>query len=355
MIPYYILIIAPLIIYLLGLYKGKKYDKACISIFFILFLILLSLRSDLIGVDLANYRFYFNRMSILSFIEVIRYSIKGEFLFFLLVKIILLLFKNNFQIFLMIVALLSIVPIFKMYYQKSNNAILTIALFITVAPFSLFFSGLRQAIALGISVFAFRFVENKKFVKYLFLVLIAYFFHRSAIFCLPIYFLYHSKITKKWLYFIVPLMLTIFIFNEQIFTFLLSFNFLYEGRIVSTGAYSILILLVLFSIYCFVFPSKLEITNEFIGLRNILLFSVIIQMFAPLHSTVMRINYYYLLYIPILIPKVKELCDRKNKRFLDMSIFLMSIFFISYFFYSAYTGVDILRIFPYIPFWEASL
>lgn len=352
MLPYYILVFIPFIVYVLGLIKHKKNDKLCISLFFMILLLLLFLRSWKTGIDLVNYKYFFNSISKLSFNGVVNYSEKGEVLFYILNKIIYIIFGNHFQIFLIILAMLAIIPIFKLYYTKSDNALLTIVLFITVAPFSMFFSGIRQCVAMGIIIFAFKYVENKKIIKYLLCVALAYFFHRSAIFCLFLYPLYHAKITKKWLYVIIPIMLVIFVFNKQIFTTILNFTSLYDGNIESTGAYSILILLILFAVYCFIFPSDNKITKEFIGLRNILLLTIMIQMFAPIHATVMRINYYYLLFIPILIPKVIKVSEDENMRLLDSSVIIMTLFFIVYFFYKAYTGSDILQIFPYIPFWE---
>ncbi len=352
MLPYYLLVFIPFSVYMLGLYKGKNYNRLCISIFFLILLLLLSMRSVNTGIDLKNYKYFFNSISNLSLHESLNYSEKGEPLFYLLNKVISIISNNNFQVFLTVVAIISILPIYLFYYNKSDNALLTIALFLTVAPFTIFFSGLRQSIAIGIIVFSFKYIENNKIIKFIIYLLIAFFFHRSAIFCLPLYLVYHIKINKNSLYIIIPLMILIFLFNQQIFTAILSFTTLYDGKIEITGAYSILILLILFAIYCFSFPSNEKIDSDFIGLRNILLFSIIIQMFAPIHPTIMRVNYYYLLFIPILISKTIKVSNINLLKILNVSYVIMTIFFIFYFFYTGYTGDDILHIFPYIPFWE---
>lgn len=352
MLPYYMLVFIPLIIYLFGAIKEKKLNKLCLSIFFIILIALLALRSIKCGIDLKNYLYYYKAMNNLSFERIFSYSDKGEPLYFILNKIIILM-GGDFQIFLFIVALISIIPIAIYYCEKSENAPLTIALFLTVAPFTMFFSGLRQSIAMGIIVFAFRYVENKKILKYIICIIIATLFHRSALYCLVLYPIYYAKITKNWLYVIVPSMIMIFIFNKQIFTYTFQLlNPIFDGNIESTGAYSILILLVLFAIYCFVFPNKKKVDEEFMGLRNILLLAIVIQCFAPIHATVMRINYYYLLFIPILITKVKNIAYDKNIKIVNSSVMIMVIFFISYFFYTGYNGNDILNIYPYIPFWK---
>lgn len=355
MIPYYLLVLVPFIIYFIVLYNGKKYNKASISSFFIILIILLSLRNIKVGVDLTSYKHFFYLISKLSFNNVLELSDKGEVLYYLLNKVVALITNNNYQIFLSVVAILSILPIFVLYYKKSSNALLTIALFITIAPFSMFFSGLRQSIAMGIVILSFNFIQDKKIFKYLLCILIAYLFHHSALFCILLYPLYNLKITKNWLYFLVPIILFIFIFKTQVFNFLIQFSGLYSdiyNYSESTGAYSILILLILFCLYCFIIPNKNKIDKEFVGLRNILLFAIFIQIFASINPVIMRLNYYNLLFIPILIPKIRQTCSNMNIRTINLTEVSMLLFFVFYFFYNAYTGNDILSIFPYIPFWE---
>ena len=352
MLPYYALVFLPAYAYAVGLVKGKKWNKLCIALFFIILIVVLSLRSINVGVDVSSYNHFYNTIAKLPIENVLSFSEKGEKLYYILNKVVSNI-GADFQIFLAIVALISVLPILKLYYKKSDNALLTIALFLAVAPFSIFFSGLRQCIAIGIVIFAFKYVEEKKLIKFIICIIIAFFFHRSSVFALALYPIYHAKITKKWLYIIIPAMLMIFIFNKPIFAMLLSsFNNLYEGTITSTGAYSILILLVIFAIYCFIIPNNEKIDKEYIGFRNILLLSIVIQCFAPLNSTVMRINYYYLLFVPILIPKAGLYCKSENKKIANLATIIMTVFFIFRFFYSAYFGADILQIFPYIPCWE---
>lgn len=359
MLAYYILIFFPLAVYFLGFLKGKRNNKICILLFFLILFVLLSLRSIENGIDLVHYKYYFNYFSKLSFIDLLSYSDgnKNEIFFYILNKLVSY-FGGSFQLFLTIIAIISIFPIFKFYYKSTNNALLTIALFIVVAPFTSFFSSLRQSIAIGIVVYSFTFVENKKIFKFIFCVIIASLFHRTALFSLPLYVIYNTKITSKKLYFIIPIIFFMFLFNEQIFALLLTIFPSYDSEFVpiaQTGAYGILVLLVLFAVYCFFFSHSDKVDNSFIGLRNILLFTVVIQSFAPINFMAMRINYYYLVFIPILIPKVKLYCKSGNLKLVNLAEIFMFIFFISYFFYDGYNGIDQMGLFPYVPFWRLAI
>ena len=108
----------------------------------------------------------------------------------------------------------------------------------------------------------------------------------------------------------------------------------YAGDMISTGAYTMLILFSIFTVFSFVIPDEKRMDNETIGLRNFLLLSLVIQMFAPLHNLAMRMNYYYIIFIPLLIPKIIAI---RNKRWEQVAVLgrrVMVVFFFVYFFLS---------------------
>ena len=120
----------------------------------------------------------------------------------------------------------------------------------------------------------------------------------------------------------------------------------------NTGAYNVLVLFVLFLVYSFVMVNDNNADKDFIGLRNFMLAATCIQFFASLNSVAMRVNYYFIVFIPILISKVYNRCEGNKKNIALIGNTVMISFFFLYFFYSAYTGKDILQIFPYKAFWQ---
>ena len=99
-------------------------------------------------------------------------------------------------------------------------------------------------------------------------------------------------------------------------------------------------------------PDEDKLDKETNVLRNILVLTVCIQLFAPVHSLAMRVNYYFLPFIPILITKIIKYSNKNLKIVSTVSIYFMCIGFIALFFYRAYFGEDILQVFPYISLWE---
>ena len=352
MLPYYILIGLPMLLSLVKYPDDKKvFNKRFpLLVFFVILIVMLSLRGVACGIDLYIYKDKFMHSDSFSCFSLFDLSNiePGIQLLMAFCKIL----TNNFQFFLFVCAVISLVPIAVLYIKQTKHNLLTIALFVGLAPFSIFFSGLRQSVALGIGAVCYFFCEKRKPIPFLLLVFTAFLFHQSAVILLLMYPLMHLKITKKWLIPIIVAFAVCFYFREQIFGVILNINRRYYDlyEITHTGSYSFLILLILLTVFSFVMLKDSE--TEIFGLRNILLFTLFLQCFSSVNTVAMRLNYYYLIFIPILIPKVIDDTRIRYKQIARIASYVFVVFFIFWFFKEAYTGTDVLQIFPYVPFWE---
>lgn len=330
-------------------YKANNDNKnVVISAFFVLFVLLLSLRGQYCGNDTLGYITFFEQAGYLSWDALLLSDLEVAYL--VLEKLCAYLFTSP-QIFLTVVACISVVPIWMMYRKYSMMPLLVISLFLTVAPFTMYFSGLRQIIAMAFIYPAFEAAKRRRLIVFLLITAIAFLFHKSAFIMLLMYPVCRFKITFKWLWFVVPVIVLIFVFNTQIFGFLLFYlNDIYDGTIVSTGAYTILILLILFTAYCFIIPDETKLDSDTLMMRNILLLSVVIQCFAPLNPLSMRLNYYFLLFVPLLIPRIASNPLPLFQDTAAVSHKIMVVFFYIYFFANLVSGGG-LNIYPYTSFW----
>lgn len=351
MVPYYLLIGLPMLLSIFSYKFNKKKlsDRLPLYVFFVILLLLLSLRDVRCGADLLTYKNKFEIINISSIESIFNFS-TIEFGYNFFVAINKLIF-NNFQFLLFSCAIISIVPIMVFYIKETKHNILTMVLFVSVAPFAMFFSGLRQSIAIGLGVIAYSFCKENKLFRFLLIVFIAFLFHISSIILLLMYPMTHVKITKKWILPVSILFVIFLIYNESIFAVLLKLNEKYEARYVisKTGSYTFLIMLLIFTIFSLIIPD--ENSKEFVGLRNLLILSLYIQCFVPINIVAMRLNYYFLIFIPVLIPKAIDNSKQKYKQVAKLSAVVFVIFFTFWFFKEAYTGVDYLSIYPYVAFW----
>lgn len=354
MFPFVILLVVPIMMQHIAVKKidYQKKNKFALFIFFALLVVFVMFRHEEIGNDTKNYMHFFEKFSQMSWGEVRKSSLEIGFSYF---NKIISLFSNEPRFFLIVAAIVPGVMIYPTYKRLCTDSSLTIVLFCIMSTFVMMFSGIRQMLAIGIGFAAYEFTRKKKLIPFILAVLLALTFHTSAFMLAFMYPLYHAKITKKWLLAVVPALTVIFVFNGPIFSVLslvLSRFTKYEGGVSSTGAYTMLILFAIFAVFSFIIPDESRIDAETIGLRNFLLLALVIQMFVPLHNLAMRMGYYYMIYIPLLIPRIIHFRSAKWSQVAVVGRHVMVIFFFIYFFLIKVNSGGNLNVFPYHFFWE---
>lgn len=354
---FYILLFLPMLIRLLKTQGrdigSQKANQTVMGIFFLMLTVLIMLRHESVGSDTRNYISYFKTYVNTNWSEVSNKTLEVGYGYFN--KVVSLL-STNPQFFLAVAACCASVMIYPTYKRLCVDSTLTISLFATMSTFVMMFSGIRQMLAIAIGFIAYNFTRKKRLVLFVLSVALAMTIHISAFMIAFMYPAYHIKISKKSLLWVVPLLGITLIFNEAIFSFLATYleqYTKYEADITSTGAYAMLLLFVVFTVFAFVLPDESAMDKETLGLRNFLVLSLALQMFALLHTLAMRMNYYYIIFIPLLIPRIIMYRKKEMRQLASLARIVMVIFFTVYFFYNAYTADNNLRVFPYHFFWES--
>lgn len=357
MLPYYVLMFLPLAVSLIqhdGVIRVnprmlRNPRRMPTGTFFLLFTLLLMFRGLDCGVDVSNYQRNFLLMSDYTLEQAFAPGREYGYRFMLW---FIGQHTDQFQWILILSALLSVLPLYWFYKNEAEMQPLTLVLFMTIAPFNMYFSGIRQAMAMAWAFPAWYCARNKKMVLFLLTVLLAMQFHASAFILLVIYPLYHLRITRRWLIVVIPMAVMVYRYNDVLFDVLSVLLWDDYGDATSTGATTVLFLLILFAAYAFVIPDESKLNKEIRGLRNILLCAIFVQCFAPVHTLAMRMNYYFLPFVPILIPKIANRCKAEFRDIRNVSLVVLMIFFMAYFFVRAHTGSDILEIYPYVSMWK---
>ena len=336
--------------------KIQRQNPALPVFFFLLFL-MLACRSEVIGTDTQAYHHIFDvyGQQPIKYFDLWR----SESLFRLL-NWTVSRFTDNFQVLLAVVAALSLLPMAMLYCEDRRRSVIKITLFVGMATFVVLFSGIRQMLAVSLGVVAYRCVRKKKWILFLLVFFIAVGFHHSAFMILPMYPLYHLRLKKNHLWFVIPIILAVFVFNSQIFgvlnTLLERYDESYEAvQASSTGAYMSLILFAAFAAFSYIVADETQMDEELYGLRNFLLLTVVLQCFAPLHTLAMRMNYYYIVFVPITVAKFVDIPRPSMKRIAEIAAWVITVYFLWDYISTIYTGyvtgVSALDTVPYIPFW----
>ncbi|UYG93834.1 EpsG family protein [Cytobacillus firmus] len=169
-------------------------NRGKIHLFFgsVSLILIMGLRDETVGTDIISYKnefenadYYLNNL--------LRPTELGYSFFNNLINTI----GFNFQMYLLIISIIIIGSISLLYYRYSKNVLMSFYLHFTIGLFAMSMSGIRQILAVSITIIAFIFLmKNKKLLFFLFTCL-AYTFHNSAIAFLITIFFKNIKITKK--------------------------------------------------------------------------------------------------------------------------------------------------------------
>ena len=358
MIPYFIMVGTPAVIAILGkkLADRELRNRLIVGSFFLIWLTLLILRKETVGIDLVNYHSWFLSASRMSMGEIFSRAFQTNYeLGYNLLSKFVSLFTHDFRVMIIITAILSLVPVWLLYRENAEqNAYLSIVIFLGLGLFSIYFSAIRQVLAIAFVYPAYTFTKKRKLLLFLLTVFLTFFIHHSAIIMLLMYPVYHLRLRNYTsLLLIVPVIVLVYIFRVPVFRFLSRFiGEFYQGVIAETGAITVFLLLNIFLIYSFFLPNNTLLDEETIGLRNILFMATVLQIFTGINLVAMRMNYYFLILVPLLIPRIMNRPAEKNRKLAELSLLIMAVFFSAFYFYRAYTSADILQVYPYIPFWK---
>lgn len=360
MLPYYLLIMLPFFCeWVESILRPNrehmfsvKRSNFPIIFFFVIWFIMLALRhSTKCGWDLVNYQYYFYHVADLNFFDIFKFY-TTEQLYFVFNWLVSRIYPD-FRFFMVFMAFLCTGVVGWFYYKKSEFSLLTILLFITNSCFVMFYSGLRQSLALLLVVPAYYFTIQKRLFPFILTVILAKYIHNSAIMLALLYPVFHIPLRSKHFLFIMIAVALFFVFKAPLFTYIVPFlSEKYSTGIASeTGAYSVWIMFLLFLVYSFLVLDDSKMNAESLGLRNILVIMTLIQGFAAIHPLAMRMNYYFVLLFPIIIPKLMLYPKVGNENIVQFSRWIMVVFFTYYFFYFVLSGVG-LGAFPYVAYWE---
>ncbi|WP_346706881.1 EpsG family protein [Merdimonas faecis] len=136
--------------------------------------------------------------------------------FYFVSAVIKCIVGNRDTIYFIIVAMIQCFLLFKLYRKYSTSFVVSFFLFIASTDYiSWIFNGMRQFVAVTITVACFPWILQKKYVKAIIVILIASLFHQSALLVLPFVFIVQGKAwNKKTLLFIIMVVIAV-VFTDR--------------------------------------------------------------------------------------------------------------------------------------------
>lgn len=184
-----------------GIIKNKK---LLVWLLTLQMFLILAFRAETLGVDVDNYSLYYHYYKGYSFKEIISaFKVIGNSDIgwglesgYVLLNWGLANIGFSFHSFLVIQSAICMLSIGIFIYRYSKNPALSFAMFVGLQGFSYMFGILRQSLALAVLLFAIPALKDRKFFKYLFIIIIAGLFHSTAYLALPLYFVTNFRVKK---------------------------------------------------------------------------------------------------------------------------------------------------------------
>lgn len=321
MVLYLFVAVWPLIVYEIYIrYRLRVRNMVCSKEVYIILamlpmFIMLGFRGPDMGADTGVYLKNFENTMNMSLSEAINSS-RMETGYIIFVKFLGTYITKNPLVYQVICVSIYFVGLYSfLKEQEENDVFLFLYFFCTLGLFTFMFTGVRQCIAMSICLFSYKYVKKEKLLKFILCILLAYFFHKSALLFLAVYFISKRRITmyNVLVYGALVYLSTIYLeliqnwFNDQ---------WEYEYSIESTGSGSvfllILIILTLFSIACS-YPLK-SMNKNVLSLMNINFITLFFWILRIWTRVAERPSYYFLFFTCALIANRLNYIESGRKR-----------------------------------------
>lgn len=354
---YALIFVIAIIAYLL--YDNNKVNRKkfiCFTSFLFLFL-LLALRHQSMGIDMnyreaTGYLGSFDIINSMSWKQVLRLDTylnyeKGYIIFNKFVGSV----YNNRNFFMGVCAFINILPIAIYVYYKSKLPVMSVIIFLALPTFLMYFSGLRQGIAISLTLCSLYFIENKKKLFFALTVFLASLFHYSALIFIIAYPMYYMKLTNVKRVFLPITVFAVYLLKYPLFNILGKF-FKDDAAAneMATGGTLFFIFLLMYIFMLFFYRKSEKKENDHInGAINLFYVACICQSFSSIYDTAMRVGYYFMIYLIIALPNTIAKFEKKEKTIIYMIIVVLFMMFGI----RNFSSVDsFAKTNPYVFFWK---
>lgn len=182
-----------------------------------------------------------------------------------------------------------------------------------------YLSAFRQSIGIAIFIYSISYIKNRQLWKYTINILLAFFFHKSAVILYPIYFIFNTKVKIKmklniFLYLILNLLILIPQIRQKIiFIFFKIINILKLGNLSESYLIkesNIEIKNIVFMLFLMILYKYLTYKKEDYFINKILFCYIIIEILSKIIGIFYRVEIYFTVFYSIFIVEIFFKCNK---------------------------------------------
>lgn len=320
-------------------------EKIYFGFFSLIFVFVLGFRDVTVGIDTGNYLSMFNRVNDAS--DFWQYLVEFTEGGYITIQKIVGFIGLDFNTFLFIVAIITVIPIMIVIKKYSYNPSFSIFLYVAFGFYTFALSAIRQGLAISICCLSVIYIDKQKFWKYLVCILVASSIHMTAMIFFPAYFLSKFKFGARTLSIASSVIVLGYVFKSNILNTLNSYARIDYG-VSDVGGEMQYLFMVLVVILGLIYSVKIkEDSKMFSFFYYCMMASMFILPIVRVNPTLLRLYSYYYIFIIIFAPNLIYLVKDKYIKLLLSAGF---VFVGVYFFYTQIITAD-LKIIPYRVFW----
>lgn len=308
MLVYWLIFIAALLCFLLSKEEHRSNS--------ILFLILIGVeifiggfRDISVGVDTWNYQRVFHLITQGDVLNLNNDPVcKKDTLFWTLFGYLYLHFKD---LVFLIQTFLHWAIVYFAIKKMSANIFLSLLIYISFRFSDAHLNLMRQGLSLALVLYSYKYVIDKDFKKYIFMILIAFLLHKSAIMVFPIYFLHKFDFRKIHIFYILLIIAAFYVLKHQIYSnlfYIFLQNDTYNVYLKHTNEHGILYYILYIVTYLICLFGGDRNDSETNRLLCLTLIGVTIQSITLVNPAFNRVSCYYTQFFIFLIPNVYTYC-----------------------------------------------
>ena len=353
---YFVLIFCLLVLWVISYEEHVTRNKRvnlCCFLSALLLITFAALRGSTVGTDTASYVEDYEKVVSLSWEELFNnYSDNPGY--YALSKVFAD-FHINVQIWFGFVALLYIGSFTKLIKRFSNDVGFSYIIFTTLGLYAFSLAGLKQTIAMAIILYSFHYFYDKKYIRFVVLVLLASLFHASAVVFLLIIPIRIIKQFKGY-YFILTMVFLVFAYGfDKIINLGLSVlgNEHYVETYIETnsegqGTLTMFFVLLIIQIISLWYMKKYDIIDKDAKLYfGISYLAVISNVMSLMVASAFRIGLYFSAFSVLMLSNCLSMEEEPQIRFrFKIGAVLVLVFF---FWYTNRNGSSVV---PYMFFWQ---
>lgn len=218
------------------------------------------------------------------------------------------LFTKDPAVLIGIAAAISLSGTFYLIWRYSKNPFMSVFLFLNTYLFYLDLNYVRQAIAMSIMCFAYGFLQDRKFWRFLLLCVLAALFHLTVLYLIPVFFITFVKLNVKTLPIYAAALILYFIASDAVLKVVFShFHTEYaESRFIKYGIafyYAIYPILLCLGMIALAFYLKFQIPRSLNVLMHLMLLMGFWQIVMTKHALFERFSYHTMSFLLIAVPE----------------------------------------------------